>query len=428
VSSTSTRILVALLATFTLLAASATSARAEKKKVVLLKFKGSKAKAIRKGVLKVLKKKFKMVGQAKFVRMQKKLRAKKINERNVAKVAQRLEVHGVVFGKISRKRGRYKLKLTLRAAEDGAVVEEVTINLGKRARLTKQKLREDADSDVEKDSDDDDDGTPLSKDELFDALARDRAVDLAAGLSVIGRNLSFDVSSGIADEPNGYKGTIVPGAFVQGEVYPLAWNKKKKKGALAGIGASFVVDKVLKITSSLEGGSVEIPTTQLRWGVGLRYRINLGDKPTGATIKFGVGYNKLAFELDQQMIVDEGLDIDLPNVAYTYIDPGVAARVPISREMALYADGRFLLVTDTGDIASSDAYGAATASGLDFDGGLEYRMGARLLMRVGARYQRIALSFDGTGALSDRNGDSTSDVSAATDQYFGGYAVAGYLF
>jgi hypothetical protein len=471
------RFLAACIAAVFVLAAGADVASA-KNSVVVLKFSGPRGRSLQKGVEALVKKKAKLVPESKFKRQQKRLRARKINQRDVAKVAQSMELHGVIIGKVSRKRGRYRLRVTLRAGADGAIVEDVTVNLGRKPRLTaraKKDIRrkivgaipdlpdpiaepeeeeevavDDAeweeeeigggrDDEVASGDDEpegevegsaDKDEPPLSKQELWNALARDRAVDVAAGVSVIARRLSFTVNAGIADQPNGYNGTLVPGAYIAAEVYPLAFDHEpgKKKGALAGLGVAVVYDKVLKISSKLEGGTVDIATAQVRWGVGVRYRLNIGSEPSGPQVKFGVGYNKLEFTLDQQAIMDNMLDIDLPNVAYTYYDPGVAGRLPIGKQMAIYADGRFLIINDTGDMQLTENYGPATVSGLDLDAGLEYRLDARLLVRGGVRYQRIAYTFDGDGALGDRDGDAMSDVPSATDQFFGGYVMGGYLF
>jgi len=483
IGSQTSKLVAALIAAMWILSAGA--AHASKKRVVVMQFRGPKSRAIRKGVVKLLKRKFKLVGQTTFTRKQRKLHARRINERNVAKVARALRVHAVVLGRIKRRRGRYSLSLTLRAGIDGEVVTKVTVKLGRRPRLTRPKLRKirqslvgaiaglptpprkapapapapaddeetwssEADGDTSDvddnpltddqvdndepgarplaDADHEDDSTVEPAGDVYDRLARHRALDIAGGLSAISRSLSFDVGDGVADPPNAYDGALVPGAFVEGTIYPAAWGHgKAHASALANLGVSFMVDKVLSISSRLNGSDVDISTSQLRWGFGLRYRLNLGDDPQGASFTFGIGYNELSFELDRKTITDNMLDIDLPNVAYGYIDPSVAGRLPINRAIAAYATARYLIVTSVGDIEGDAAYGPASASGLDVDAGVEYRIDAHLLVRGGIRLQRLSLSFDGTGALSDRNGDGTTDVTGATDQFWGGYATVGYI-
>ncbi len=453
-----------------------TEASAQEKQIVVLKFTGPRSAGIRGGVIKVVKRAADLVGQAKFARQQRKLRARSLSDENIAKVARNMGLDGVLVGKVQRRGGKYRLRLELHAGADGAVVETVTVTLGRRPRLTKRAERlvrnkinraiadlppleeeeaadegewEDESEDLGGDSvakdepiSDDDDGEadakvetkakskPLSDKEMHAALARDRAIDVSAGLSVVGRSFDFTVAAGIMDTPNGYNGAPVPGATIAAEIYPMAFDKKaiKKKGAIANIGVAVTFEKILQISSKLENSDVDIPTTQQRWGVGVRYRLNLGDSPTSPSVKVGVGYNKLEFQLDKEFAAGEGLMIDLPNVAYTFFDPGVSGRYPLNLDVALYADAKFLVITDTGEIQTTDSFGSASVSGLEADAGFEYRLDARLLFRAGIHLTRIAFDFDGNGAESDRDGDGNSDVGGALDQYLGGYATAGYLF
>jgi hypothetical protein len=241
---------------------------------------------------------------------------------------------------------------------------------------------------------------------------------MAAGV----RNLSFTYADDLspAQRPNGYKGSLVPSILVTGELYPLALGGGR--GLLAGLGVGFVFDRVLSIKSKL--GMTEYDTAQMRYGGGLRWRINLGDKPTSPTVKLIAGINRLHFT------IAHGTDsIDLPDVAYTYIDAGGAVRVPLGTPMvALYADVRYLQVLDSGEISEIKAYGGGSVLGLDAEAGLALTF-ARFAVKVGAHYERIAFSFDGTGALTERDGNiRNQDVGGALDQYFSGYVTAGYLF
>jgi hypothetical protein len=42
--------------------------------------------------------------------------------------------------------------------------------------------------------------------------------------------------------------------------------------------------------------------------------------------------------------------------------------------------------------------------------------------------ERYTMTFDGTGAETDRDGDSEQDVTKAADRYLGLYVGAGYRF
>jgi hypothetical protein len=139
-----------------------------------------------------------------------------------------------------------------------------------------------------------------------------------------------------------------------------------------------------------------------------------------------VRYSQLSFQIDK---TDAPVDIDVPNVAYQYIDPGLAFRLPLAGgTVAVSAEARLALVTASGEIQEVSQYGAASMLGLDGDLGLEYRVMPRLGIRGGVRYTGISFAFDGSGELTNRDADAEPDVSGALDRYLGGYLVAGYSF
>lgn len=262
---------------------------------------------------------------------------------------------------------------------------------------------------------------------------RHAALDVAAGMSFSSRNLSFTYKDSLTDsqQPNSYRGGIVPGPFVAIEAYPLAFGGKR--GALANLGVTLTYDTFIRIGGVLEpnaryqdetGMVHTYNTSQSRFGVGVRYRLPLGDKPTMPTLRLGGGYNRLSFRIETG-----GMDIDLPDVGYSYLDVGAGARVPLgTTRLALNADLKYLIVSDAGAFSRMEEYGGGSIAGVDVDAGLEFRPLARLVLRGGFRYQRIAFDFDGTGTGTERDGMMGQDVGGALDTYVGGYVTAGYLF
>src|SRR5690606_37279984 len=81
------------------------------------------------------------------------------------------------------------------------------------------------------------------------ADTRERAIDIAAGLSFTGRSLEFSVRDGVMDPPQGYDGAVVAGAVVAGELSPMAFGKDRS--FLRNIGITGIYDKVIKIESRL---------------------------------------------------------------------------------------------------------------------------------------------------------------------------------
>jgi hypothetical protein len=249
-----------------------------------------------------------------------------------------------------------------------------------------------------------------------------------AGMSFVGRNLSFKSSAPAEQAPRGYQGKTVPGVYATGELYPMTF--AGAKGALGNIGVGFVADRVIKLNSSVSDGmdgTALLPTKQSRYGLNLRYRHNFGDGPRGVSLLASVGYNKLTFSIDKSG-APENVIVDVPNTSYSYVDPGLGVRVPVAGPLSALIEGKFLAVLGTGEIQEPEQYGAATVTGFDGDAGLEYAIGDHFLARAGARLIYVGYKFKGNGAQSDRDGNGSADVGGASDRYLGGYLTAGYAF
>ena len=514
------RVLIAAIA-LGLLMAGAGHASAAKKRVAVLDFTGPKAAKFQASVLKILKKTAKVVSQKAFTKAAKKVKGFSMDAEGVAKVARRLELAGVVSGKVAKKKGKYKLTIKVREGQEGEFLEESLTVSAKAPRLTKAQekkvarelkalLRELPDpEDAEEEEGEEEEegdrpvvagaeedvgeeeaaprkggkalketsrrtaaaseggdeegggggeedagggeeeggggeedtgggeepgggelskGASVSAANQADLDARGRAVDVAAGLSFSQRTLTFTYDSNLVNTPQGYDGTLVPGFYVTGEIYPMALVNRKDNGFTRHIGLSLVLDKVLLIKSKPAGmEDVDLPTAQTRYGAGLVYRWNFGSKPTSPTVKVSARYNKLSFSIDESGAPD-GVVIDIPDTSYTYIDPGVGIRFPITEQIAALGEARFLFVTKAGQIQQDMQYGTTTITGFDADLGGEYKLTSSLLVRAGLRYTSLSLKFDGSGELTDRNGDGTQDVNSAKDRYLGIYATAGWLF
>lgn len=474
----SERILAALIFGALLLAPALASA---KKRVVVIEFTGKRGPGFTRAVAEIIGEKHSVVPGERFDRTADRMDAAKPTDDNVARVSARMNVDGVVIGSVKRQRGRYVIKVMLREGRSGEFVKTVTIT-PRRLRLTRadeRKLRrellgaiddlppvvtiEDIEDDEEEiieededldegfvdesdedegdragDEDDadeqDDDDLGISAERKADLMARGRGLIIAGGASFLQRKLSFSYEASLGlDAPQGYSGKFVAGGYVTGELYPQAFNLKNK-GKGRNIGITGVYDQVLQIDSRLtyEEGGMEmiavLPTEQVRYGVGVVYRHNLGNSPTKPTIKASVRYNRFKFTIDKSA-APENVIVDIPNTDYTYIDPGLAIIYPMSEKLALQADARFIFVTSVGEMQQEDQYGAASVTGVDADAGFRYMLNDRASLVAGAHYIRIAYVFDGTGDLTTmRDADPEQDVFGALDSYLGGYAMLGYVF
>ena len=259
--------------------------------------------------------------------------------------------------------------------------------------------------------------------------ARHTPVLLYGGASFVGRTLAFKHAGEPEDRPQGYKGSPVPGFLLQGAIYPLAFGGDR--GVTANIGIGFVAERAIGLKSAVDdgaGGQTQLATRQSRYGANLRYRHNFGSNPDGLSVEASVGFNKMSFVIDKKA-APMNVIVDVPNVSYTYIDPGIGARIPIMSKLSGVLEAKFLAVLDTGEIQKPEQYGAATVTGFDMDAGLEYRIGQHFLARGGVTLMFMGYKFkQGTGELLDRNNDMADDVGGASDRYLGGYVTGGYIF
>ncbi|RMH44056.1 MAG: hypothetical protein D6689_03595, partial [Deltaproteobacteria bacterium] len=262
--------------------------------------------------------------------------------------------------------------------------------------------------------------------------ARTAAVSLHVGASAIGRSLLFTYRPDLMDQaPSQYKGAFAPGVVVSGAVYPLAAGDGD--GAGKNLGVLFDIERSIGLSSQIadaEMNPVKLPTQRQRWGVHVAYRHNFGSKDTHPSLIASVGYNKLSFTIDKTNVPD-GVVVDVPDVAYTYVDPGLALRLPLSRRIALAAEGKFMAIVKAGQIVEPDQYGKSKVTGVSGDVAVEVQAAAHWLVRLGGTVTAVGYAFQpGAGKLSSgRDGDLNSlDVGGAMDRYLGGYVTLGYLY
>ncbi|MBZ0238844.1 MAG: hypothetical protein K8M05_41420, partial [Deltaproteobacteria bacterium] len=214
------------------------------------------------------------------------------------------------------------------------------------------------------------------------------------------------------------------GVHATGELYPLS-------GSLSGLGLGFVAEKALTVShdvpaaDAVSGASAS--ASQLRWGVGLRYRQPLG--AAGTALTAGLGYNELVFAMDRQVTLPPAM-AGTPDTHYRYLDPSLSLHQPLAAHTALVATVRAWLFLDAGAIVQHEEYGQADLTGFDAELALEYTLAARYPLRAGARYGVIGYDFvgDGERARADDGDRSTLDIGGARDRYLACALTAGYLW
>ncbi|MCB9575193.1 MAG: hypothetical protein H6709_24210 [Kofleriaceae bacterium] len=343
--------------------------------------------------------------------------------------------------------GGRKRKKVRKAARDLAADEDRPRKGKKASRSKRHDDDEDSDADADADDDDDDgDGDRVAvadDDDDDDELeARDDgerrrprdprrpAIKIAVGPSAKARSLAFSVRPDLDPDlaPNGDTTTMVPGARVSGEVYPMAL--KGGRDAAANLGVGFEFDQTLTLsTQTSDAPDQKFPTAQRSWSVGVRYRILLGDKPTSPTVTVGAGYGRRAFIVDRSALPD-GARIDFPDVDYRFVDPGLTVRLPLGKSMALEVEGKGLLFKQAGAIQKDTEYGGAKITGFEAGGGVEVKVTKSAVVQLSGSWTQVGFDFIGNGMLSNgRDGDlTTQDVGGAMDRYIGAAATLGVAY
>jgi hypothetical protein len=149
--------------------------------------------------------------------------------------------------------------------------------------------------------------------------------------------------------------------------------------------------------------------------VGATYRIPVGRSPLYPTFKIAAGYLRHDF-----VIIDE--DVDFPSVSYRGGVVGADVHFPLfTPRIALNASAHTMFLLPYGEIFQEQQYGDSRVGGLDLGASLEIRPFSVLFFRIGARYSRFSLEFDGDGDLSSDGAVGAQDRNLAGSVVTGVY-------
>jgi len=313
----------------------------------------------------------------------------------------------------------------------------------------KHKKKKDADDETAAASDDDDKPKKHKKKKVADddeatgveADAEDApkpsfhaanraAIRVDAGISVATRSLTFTSRAFTEGKgpPKPYSNSAVPGARIEGELYPLAFSDPKSPAS--GLGLGFDFDQTISLTlRTTAQPDAQLKATQRHWTVGLRYRYVFGPGAQSPSLTFGLNYGGRQFKVDRTALTG-GNELDLPDVQYKMYQPSAAVRVPVAPAIALVAMGRAMIVTSAGDIVSGMQYGQGKVFGFEAQAGLDIVLGDRFAIRLVGEFSQVGYTFNGVGELAkDRDNDPTTpDVGGATDRSIGGSATLAVLY
>jgi hypothetical protein len=259
------------------------------------------------------------------------------------------------------------------------------------------------------------------------------AIRLDVGGSVVQHTFKFNTRR-VPNAPADTALSPVPGARLDGEVYPLAIGGSQ--GAAANLGVGFDYDKTLSLHLNIPRTgmpALSVAAKQSHYAFGLRYRLAFGRTETSPTLTFRVDYGKQLFSTD---LAATGMDDtarstvkrNTPETEYTMIEPGAVFRLPVTRMVAFALGGHALIVTKAGPVLTASSYGRAQVYGGEGVAALDIALGQHLGLRFSGEFSQIGFSFRGGGALRDPDGNGDPDVGGLADRSLGGSATLTLLY
>jgi hypothetical protein len=212
-----------------------------------------------------------------------------------------------------------------------------------------------------------------------------------------------------------FPGVSTKGLEINAAVYPFPLHHTD--GILSGIGFTGSLHHSLGSTVIFDDVATveEYVINQNGWELGGHYRMPLSDL---VAIDGGVFYGNQTFE-----IVDASPDFEVPDTKYSYLGAGVRLDLAITERAQIGFGARYFTVLDSGDLASVDWFGPASATGLGLEASFVIPLPASLYVRGQLSYQRISLELSGGGQISDDEG-----VSHGTDSLIRGNVNLGIAF
>lgn len=232
-------------------------------------------------------------------------------------------------------------------------------------------------------------------------------VEAGVGPSLLSRSLGFDVASAPA-----YSGGSVGGIRAVGTVFPLAlsYELAQEHPVLASFGFAGSYEYVFTFHSTTTSGSSTGRAS--RWNVRFVSRIPLGHAARVGTLTLDTGLQQMSWSHAAPV------DVGVPDVRYDLVGGGLGwERALGSRWLILGARFGAMGLLSAGDIASATQYGSVGGWGVQVAGSLSARPRDWVWLRITADWDRIAMSFAGTG---------TRFAHSATDNWIGAALEVGF--
>jgi hypothetical protein len=212
-----------------------------------------------------------------------------------------------------------------------------------------------------------------------------------------------------------FAGVSTKGLEVNAAIYPFP--SKQTDGVLSGVGftgslhhsvgSSVVFDDTTQVD--------EYVINQNGWELGVHYRLPLNNL---VALDGGAFYGNQTFQ-----IVDASQDFEVPDTKYSYLGASAHLDLAITDRALIGFGARYFTVLDAGDLASTDWFGPVSASGLGLEASFVIPLPASLYVRGQLSYQRISLTTNGGGQITDDEG-----VTGGTDSTIMGNVNLGIAF
>jgi hypothetical protein len=264
--------------------------------------------------------------------------------------------------------------------------------------------KEGADADVEASADDDDEVVTKKK------SAGSKGLRAAFVMRMFSRNFAYNQS--VVGNQQGYQAPeskfanlpLVPAPGIALEYFPM-----NAFGVFGGYNKA--------IAGSKDSGGSVYATTAFSWLVGAKGRIGLGS----IEIEPGVGYGAQAFTIEN--LATAPGRINVAGVDYRFARAGSGLRIPMASGSAFTVGGHYLHILSAGDILNEAKYfkGSAVGGELSADYLMPLSFAKGFDLSVGLDFRRMAFAFTPTKApMSGRI------AGGAIDQYIGLNIGVGY--
>jgi len=268
--------------------------------------------------------------------------------------------------------------------------------------------------DEDEDNGDDEDKPRRKKREQKRHVLTQAALWLDGGGAVARRTFTYAATGMMRPPP---VGTAAAAGRIEGEVYPASFSSLK--GGAAGIGVNAILGYTVGLGIAVPGTQKTAAIKNGHYAIGARYRFVFG----AHSLALGVSYWRRYFMADRTGLTNPD-QLDMPDVDYTAIAPGVSARIGATPTIAAFGSVDVPLMLDSGPIQKPTSYGSAKILAFDIRAGAQVMVANNIALQFAAEIDQVGLSFTGQPGSKA----STRMVTAATDRSIGISATLGVTY